>query len=152
MSTNKQVVTVDLSLCKGCGTCAEVCPSEAITVVQRKAHIDEQRCTGCGVCIDACPEGAIQPVIQGELILAPQRTVPTTRRPSPLTEPVGVAAVATGVGILVRAAETLARAAGRWLLNQPSGETRPIVAENRPSETRNGGGRGRRTRRRRRGR
>ena len=149
---NKQVVTVDLSLCKGCGTCAEVCPSEAITLAQSKAHVDEERCTGCGVCIDTCPEGAIQPVIQGELIPAPQRPVPAARRPSPLTEHVGVAAVATGVGILVKAAEGLARAAGRWLLQQPFSETQSPAEENMASGRRNGAGRGRRVRRRQRGR
>jgi Fe-S-cluster-containing hydrogenase component 2 len=149
---DKQVVIVDLPLCKGCGTCVEVCPSEAISLAQSKAYVDDERCTGCEVCIDACPEGAIQPVIQGELIPAPQRSVPAARRPSLLTEPVGVAAVATGVGILVRAAEGLARAAGRWLLQQPSNETRSPVTGNMPSGRRNGAGRGRRARRRRRGR
>ena len=149
---DKQVVIVDLPLCKGCGTCAEVCPFEAITLAQNKAHIDEERCTGCGVCIDACPEGAIQPVIQGELILAPQRSVPAARRPSPLAEPVGVAAVATGVGLLARAAGALGRAASRWLLQQPSGETRPLSTGNMPTGSRNGTGRGRQVRRRRRGR
>jgi len=49
---------VDLDKCKGIGTCAEVCPVEAITV-EDKAKIDEETCVDCGTCIDECPEEAI---------------------------------------------------------------------------------------------
>ena len=49
---------VDLDKCKGTGTCAEVCPVEAITV-EDKAKIDEETCVDCGTCIDECPEKAI---------------------------------------------------------------------------------------------
>lgn len=45
--------------CTGCGTCAEVCPEEAITI-NDVAHIAFEKCLECGVCIDECPEGAIK--------------------------------------------------------------------------------------------
>ncbi|MDN5348284.1 MAG: hypothetical protein PWP65_1848 [Clostridia bacterium] len=49
---------VDKELCTGCGTCAESCPNEAITV-DDVAVIDEDACVECGVCVDECPNGAI---------------------------------------------------------------------------------------------
>ena len=45
--------------CTGCGKCVEVCPIEAITVVEGIAVIDLEICDGDGMCVPACPEGAI---------------------------------------------------------------------------------------------
>lgn len=49
---------IDLQKCNGCGTCAEVCPVEAIAV-ESKAKVDKDTCVDCGTCVDECPEGAI---------------------------------------------------------------------------------------------
>ena len=45
--------------CTGCLKCIEVCPIEAIDIVDGKAVIDEDTCDADGICIPACPEGAI---------------------------------------------------------------------------------------------
>ncbi len=45
--------------CSGCGSCADVCPTEAITV-DDVAVVDENECTDCGSCVDECPEEAIE--------------------------------------------------------------------------------------------
>jgi uncharacterized Fe-S center protein len=44
--------------CVACGTCAERCPTEAITV-KETAEIDEKKCIGCGECLAVCPNDAI---------------------------------------------------------------------------------------------
>jgi heterodisulfide reductase subunit A len=46
-------------LCTGCRECVEICPEDAITIVDEKAVIDDLACTGCGMCIPICPENAI---------------------------------------------------------------------------------------------
>ena len=50
----------DKNLCTGCGTCGDVCPTEAAVVVDGKAEFDYQLCIGCAECITSCPEGALQ--------------------------------------------------------------------------------------------
>ncbi len=50
--------TVDSSLCVACGTCADACPQDAITV-EDVSVIDASKCVDCGVCVDECPAGAI---------------------------------------------------------------------------------------------
>lgn len=46
--------------CVGCATCVKVCAQNAITVEDKKAHIDAEKCVGCGECITTCPQKAIQ--------------------------------------------------------------------------------------------
>lgn len=50
---------VNQKKCTGCGTCTDVCPSDAIRIEQAKAVIGLE-CMDCGVCPRICPEGAIR--------------------------------------------------------------------------------------------
>ena len=52
------VVKINEELCTGCGNCADVCPSEAITV-DEKAKVNADECVDCGSCVDECPAEAI---------------------------------------------------------------------------------------------
>jgi Fe-S-cluster-containing hydrogenase component 2 len=50
---------VDKEKCTGCESCVAECPSEAISMVSKKAVVNVENCVDCGVCVDACPEEAI---------------------------------------------------------------------------------------------
>lgn len=49
------------NMCQGClaHPCREVCPKDAIKVVQGKSVIDQEKCIKCGKCVDQCPYNAI---------------------------------------------------------------------------------------------
>jgi len=51
---------VDVMVCKGCGECAQVCPDNAIEIIEKKATIDYNGCTCCGVCDRVCPVDALE--------------------------------------------------------------------------------------------
>ena len=46
--------------CVGCGDCVAHCSQQALSLVGKKAVMDDERCIGCGECILICPNGAIQ--------------------------------------------------------------------------------------------
>ncbi len=45
--------------CTGCGTCAKICPTLAISMRSRKAVVDEKRCLACANCHQRCPVEAV---------------------------------------------------------------------------------------------
>lgn len=47
--------------CLGLGSCARVCPFDAIHVdpVKKIAVVDEEKCMACGKCIEICPKGVL---------------------------------------------------------------------------------------------
>ena len=58
------VPTVDVTRCKACGTCVEVCAFNAVSMVETspgisKASVNAVLCKGCGGCAAVCPTGAI---------------------------------------------------------------------------------------------
>ncbi|WP_169709517.1 4Fe-4S dicluster domain-containing protein [Deferrisoma camini] len=48
--------------CTGCGACAGVCPTGALTADPDTpvVRVREVRCVGCGLCAQACPEGVVE--------------------------------------------------------------------------------------------
>ena len=47
--------------CTKCGSCAPVCPQEAIAEGDKKYVIDPDKCVDCGLCAGECPVEAISP-------------------------------------------------------------------------------------------
>jgi len=54
------MILVDEGLCDACGTCAGVCPVNAVIIEAVGVRIDEGACTGCGACVAVCPVGALR--------------------------------------------------------------------------------------------
>ncbi|MBU1093949.1 MAG: FAD-dependent oxidoreductase [Firmicutes bacterium] len=64
--------TNDWELCIGCGTCADICPTEAIIMTERTDILDEAgklqerpiidygRCCFCALCVDTCTTGSLE--------------------------------------------------------------------------------------------
>lgn len=57
-SGRKAAAFVQPDKCTGCGICADVCPTNAISIDQY-AVINPNLCTACAACISECPNGAI---------------------------------------------------------------------------------------------
>lgn len=55
-----QKAVVDASTCTGCGICIDVCPHQALELVDGLAKlVKTEACDGSGDCVDACPVQAI---------------------------------------------------------------------------------------------
>ena len=48
-----------LDECIGCSACAEICPVDAVVMVNDRPVVDQNWCIGCGVCAVSCPSGVI---------------------------------------------------------------------------------------------
>lgn len=56
----KKRISIDESLCDGCGQCLPACAEGAIEIIDGKARLTrEDLCDGLGACIGNCPRGAI---------------------------------------------------------------------------------------------
>lgn len=58
------IPTLDPNLCEGCGTCADSCHINAISMEDGEngaevPHINREVCLGCGVCAASCPNQAL---------------------------------------------------------------------------------------------
>ena len=58
MDSYQHSVLLDQSKCRGCTTCLQHCPTEAIRIRDGHAVIDAGRCIDCGECIRRCPHHA----------------------------------------------------------------------------------------------
>jgi coenzyme F420 hydrogenase subunit beta len=61
---------VENHLCNGCGTCAGICPTDAIKMVEwncgiLRPAIEIDSCKGCGLCLNVCPGIQVQRTISG---------------------------------------------------------------------------------------
>ncbi|HLP58444.1 MAG TPA: 4Fe-4S binding protein [Candidatus Deferrimicrobium sp.] len=54
-------VSIDESLCSGCGICIEHCQFKALKLPndENVCSVNRARCYGCGLCISSCPLGAL---------------------------------------------------------------------------------------------
>ena len=59
MKKIEYAVQMDKEKCKGDHLCADICPANAITMVDDKAVTDTERCVACFKCIDICPHSAV---------------------------------------------------------------------------------------------
>lgn len=57
-SGRKVAALIQTDKCNACGICANVCPSNAISI-DKYAVVNPKLCTACAVCVSECPNGAI---------------------------------------------------------------------------------------------
>ena len=54
--------------CLGFGSCAEVCPQQAIRIQNGVAVVNRARCVSCGLCVKACPRGLISLIPESRIV------------------------------------------------------------------------------------
>ncbi len=52
-------VILDRNQCSACGSCVDVCPSEALVLDGDTLNVIEENCVDCGECVGACPSEAL---------------------------------------------------------------------------------------------
>jgi len=56
----------DENECIGCGSCIDICPVNAVEMIDEKPVADMNWCIGCGVCATKCPSNAIKMVFRDD--------------------------------------------------------------------------------------
>lgn len=57
----------DRKMCTLCSKCIEACPTDIISIQNKRLNFDYDKCIRCFCCLEVCPEGAMQ-VKQGPLL------------------------------------------------------------------------------------
>ena len=79
LASSGYIISVESSICIGCGSCEEFCQFGAIQICVDVAVVDVDACMGCGVCEDKCDQGALslnrddskaEPLLLSDLIAA----------------------------------------------------------------------------------
>jgi|GEM_PF-572359 len=65
------VVAYQEEICIQCGTCAAVCPTNAL-IFETRLHLKVEKCIGCGLCVSHCPKGALKMVPREETARIPE--------------------------------------------------------------------------------
>ncbi len=58
----------DNDSCQGCGACVEICPVQAVEMLDDAPILNQEWCIGCGVCATVCPTDAITMEIREDKI------------------------------------------------------------------------------------
>lgn len=84
---------VDATRCAGCGACLQICPSNAIRLVDDVAWIDAALCNDCRACVEVCPSDAIVTALPASVPAA--RVLSPTPAAQILPAPIGEARTLT---------------------------------------------------------
>ncbi len=87
--------------CLGFGSCAEVCPQDAISIKDGVAVVNRSRCVSCGLCVKACPQGLISLIPESRIV----RVQCSNRDKGPLVRKV-CSAGCIGCGLCVKQCES----------------------------------------------
>lgn len=80
LHTTNYEVAIDEEACNGCRKCVDVCPVDALSMVEsvsetgkkiKKARLDPAVCLGCGVCVRHCKKDALKLAPRSERVITP---------------------------------------------------------------------------------